>query len=252
MSKHIVVGCFVLGKYLVFTRLYIHRGSYRSIVLGTREYVDRVYLLPIGKDRRKQSSHRFSAEHLTNYQGLAGSLNFLGHAILTQAAFAADHLQQSIGRFKVSHLMAAKQVLSELKPLSLTLTYKSVGFTETSCYSAFSDASQGLSWYGKTGYISGIFLPAEGANVIHALGWPSCNQKRLDFSSMGAEIIVAASSADLGSLMTQSISILNENQTNLPLVLTVDCRGLHLFIPNIQEDTDYRLRPTVARLKDSF
>lgn len=38
----------------------------------------------------------------------------------------------------------------------------------------------------------------------------------------------------------------------LPLVLTVDSRVPYSTIPTLQEGTDYRLRPTVARLRDSF
>ncbi len=37
-----------------------------------------------------------------------------------------------------------------------------------------------------------------------------------------------------------------------PLVLTVDSLGLHATITTVNEGKDYRLRPKVARLRDSF
>jgi len=37
-----------------------------------------------------------------------------------------------------------------------------------------------------------------------------------------------------------------------PLVLTVDSFGLYSTISTLHEGRDYRLRPTVARLRDSF
>ena len=252
LSQRFVVGSFVMNKDLVFNRLHIHKCKDGSLVLGMQEYVDSITPLPVTRERRRQSLHRCTLEELTAYQGLAGSLNFVGHAILPQVAFAAIHLQQAVGRLKVSNLVVANQLLSELKTLAPTLTFKSPKSLEIPCYLAFSDSSQGTSSYGQTGYISGIFLPAGGENIFHTLDWLSCKQKRVAFSSMGAEILAAASSADRGSLMAQSIRILNDDEKNLPFVLTVDSRGLYSTITTLHEGADYRLRPTVSRLRDSF
>lgn len=41
-------------------------------------------------------------------------------------------------------------------------------------------------------------------------------------------------------------------QTRIPLVLTVESLGLHSTITSLHEGHDYRLRPTVSRLRDSF
>lgn len=69
---------------------------------------------------------------------------------------------------------------------------------------------------------------------------------------MGAEIMAATSSADRGSLMAQSIRILNGHGIKLPIVLAVDSRGLYSTITTPHEGADYRLRPTVSRLRDSY
>lgn len=177
ISRRFVVGNFMMNKDLVFNRIQIHQREYGSLILDMQEYVDSIRPLTLTKQRRKKSSHRCTSAELTAYQRLAGSLNFLGHGILPQAAFAASHPQQAVGRLKVSNLVVANQILSELKTLAPILTFKSPNSLEQPCFLAFSDASQGSSSYGQTGYVSGIFLPAGGANIFHTPDWLSCKQK---------------------------------------------------------------------------
>ena len=153
LSQRFVAGSFVMNKDLVFNSHHIHKCGDGSLVLGMQEYVDSINPLLVTRERRRQSSHRFTLQERTAYQVLAGSLNFLGHRILSQAAFATSHLQQSVGRLKASNLVVSNQLLSELQTLAPTLTFKSPKSLEQPCYLAFSDASQGKSSYGQTGYI---------------------------------------------------------------------------------------------------
>ncbi len=51
--------------------------------------------------------------------------------------------------------------------------------------------------------------------------------------------------------MTEGLQALYGADTSLTLVLTVDSLGLHATITTAHEGKDYRLRPTVARLRDS-
>lgn len=211
---------------MVFNRVHIHRCPNGFLILEIKEYIEGIHPLPLTKDRRRQSLHRWRFQELAAYQSLAGSLKFLGHRILPQAAFAASHLRQAVGRLTVSYMFIVNQLLAGLKRLEPMITFRSFVSLDKPCYLAFSDASQGSSSSGRTGYISGIFLSAEGAKVFQSLERLSCNQKRVPFSSMGAEILAAASAADRGSLRAQSISILNRNEIYVPLVLSGDSRGL--------------------------
>jgi len=152
----------------------------------------------------------------------------------------------------VQDLTTANKVLAEIKSLSPSLRFQSSGKLDNPSYLAFSDASQGSGSYGQTGYISGVYLPAGGENIFHALDWLSCKQSRVSFSSIGAEILAAATSADRGSLMSERITALHNAETTLPFVLTVDSHGLYSTVTTLHEGSDYRLRPTVARMRDSF
>ncbi len=51
--------------------------------------------------------------------------------------------------------------------------------------------------------------------------------------------------------MIHAIQLLYDSPP-LPLVLTADSLGLYSTITTLHEGKDYRLRPTVARLRDSF
>ena len=120
-----VVGTFVIDRDLVFNRLHIHRETSGSLILNMQEYVDKILPIPLAKGRRRKSREKCTPQELTAYQALAGSLNFLGHGILPQAAFAASNPQQSVGRLHVSNLITANQVLTELRSLSPILTFRS-------------------------------------------------------------------------------------------------------------------------------
>lgn len=67
------------------------------------------------KESRKEQLSSCTSDELTEFLNLTGKLNRLGHGFLTRAAFAASHLQKSVGRLSVSPLVVATKVLAELK-----------------------------------------------------------------------------------------------------------------------------------------
>ena len=176
----------------------------------------------------------------------------LGRGVLPPAAFAESNLQQSVGRLHVSNLITANQVLTELRYLSHILISRSPTALETPVYLSFTDASQGSGSYSRTGYVSGRFLSAGWERVYHVLDWVSTRWKRVAFSSMGIEILAEATSSDRGSLVADSLQSLHQSTKKLPFVLSVDSNGLYSTITTLHEGMDYRLRPNVARLRDSF
>ena len=100
--------------------------------------------------------------------------------------------------------------------------------------------------------MSGIHLPAKGGGIFYLIDWLSGKQGRVSFSSIGAEILAAATSADRGSMMAETIQDLLQFDDGLPFALTVDSNGLYSTITTLHEGSDYRLRPTVSRIRDSF
>lgn len=100
-------------------------------------------------------------------------------------------------------------------------------------------------------YIGNI-PPSGGARIHHSIDWLSCKQNRVSFSSIGAEILAAAPSTDSGLLMAESIARVTDVQPPIPFVLSIDSHGLYSTITTLHEGADYRLRPTVARMCESF
>ena len=88
--------------------------------------------------------------------------------------------------------------------------------------------------------------------MYHVLDWHSCKQSWVAFSSIGAEILAAATSTDRGSLMAESLKRVYGSDVPLPVILTVELHGLYSTVTTLHEGTEYRLRPTVARIRDSF
>ncbi len=58
------------------------------------EYMGTISKLDISRKRSKQHDHFATTEEITDFLGLAGKLNFLGHGCLPTAAFAASHLSK--------------------------------------------------------------------------------------------------------------------------------------------------------------
>ena len=252
ISKRFKVGQFSDKGTLVFNRLHIKQHENWDIELSMEEYMDTIHPLNLPKDRRKQSNDTATNEEITNFLGLTGKTNFLGHGCLPMASFVASHLQQLTSALKVEDLKTANKAFNEIRNLSPKLLYKAIPENHSAHYVAFSDAAQGKQSYGQTGYISGILFQTPTDLIFHVIDWHSSKQSRVSFSSVGAEILAAAAAADRSSLMTEGIRAIHSAQNPLPLVLNVDSLGLHATISTVHEGRDYRLRPTVSRLRDSF
>lgn len=82
--------------------------------------------------------------------------------------------------------------------------------------------------------------------------WYSGNQTQVSFSSIGCEILAAATACDRTISMINAIQPLHESPVKLPLVLTIYSLGLHGTIKTLPKGKDYFLRSTVTRMRDSF
>lgn len=179
-------------------------------------------------------------------------MNCLGHGALPQASFAASSLQQTVVRLKDEDLLATNRALSFFKRPTPAALYKSPCYQSSPVYLAFSDASQVRSLYGQAGYIVGVYFHVCDGGVFHVIDWMSAIQKRVSFLSIRAELIAAATSTDRASHVSEGLKQLCGSQKSLPLILTVDSNGLYTTLTTLHEGSDYRLRPVVSRLRDSF
>lgn len=85
------------------------------------------------------------------------------------------------------------------------------------------------------------------------IDWFSKKQSSVSFSSIGDEILAAAASVDRDSLVAEQLQVTHRTKAKLPFVLTaVDSHGLFSAINILQEGADYRLRPAISRMRDSY
>ena len=256
ISQSFKIGRFVSvsNSTFIFNRLHITCNFTGDTHISMRQFMDKIDKLEISRSRRKQQESPATLEELRSLQALAGKLNYLGHGVLPQASLVASKLQKFVGNLRVKHLWQANAALFQLKRLEPSLLYKRPfrSFGDDSYLLTYSEASTGSSSYGQTGFLSGLLLPAGGSAIFHCIDWHSSKQSRISFSSIGSEILAAAESTDRSILLSDCISRVLSLSSPLPLVITVDSFGLYSTITTLHEGRDYRLRPTVARLRDSF
>lgn len=96
--------------------------------------------------RKQQLSKKNSAE-LNVFLNLTKQLNWLGHGVFPQTAFAASQQHQSISRLTVSHMVTANKLLADLNLLVPKAIMLQPPNLVHPCYHSFSDAIQGSTSY---------------------------------------------------------------------------------------------------------
>ena len=171
------VGRFQDDEQVIFNRLYISRQRDGEIKLSMEEYLSTIHPVKMYRQRRKQNHELCTDQENKDFLGLTVSLNFLGHGVLPQACFIASHLQQGLARLTVAHLHTANKCLQEMRALTPFINYvKPSQSPKSLTYLGLSDASQGKTSYGQTGYVSGIHLSAKGGGIFYLLDWLSAKQ----------------------------------------------------------------------------
>lgn len=93
--------------------------------------------------------------------------------------------------------------------------------------------------------------PDEVEALFYPLSWSSHKQRRVSYSSFGAEILAAADADDRGFDLKQSFLSLFPHKP-LSHELIIDSKALFETITTLHQTSDYRLRKTVSRMRDSF
>lgn len=226
-----------------------------SIKFGMPEYFRRAAAVQVDRNRRSDTHAVANPRETAQYRTLAGVLVYLGQSALPQAALVASKMQQRLGDLRVSHLLEANRMMDELKPLHHSITFKAPKRPAEVTICTFSDASHGGldEIYGQTGCITGVRINQRGGlpTIFHCIDWTSHKQKQVSYSSFGAEIIAAAHGDDRGFNLK---GIFAELFPHKPLKheLLVDSKALYETITTLHQPRDYRLRKTVARMRDSF
>ena len=253
LSKLFKVGRFICDQDIVFNRPPIHQEPDCSVHISMDEYLSKISTIDLDSNRRKNPDGRFTPQEKETFLRLAGQLNWLGHGVLLQAAYVASLLQQWTSELKIRDIIDANKALQELRKLKPSLLYRSSSIQELSDPSSslmpFTDASQGKKSYGQTEYLVG--LHNERSQIFHLLDWHSSKQKRVSYSSGGGEILAAAESSDRSYLLKFGLQEFYRLMNPLPVIVNTDSDGIYSKITALHEGKDFRLRPTVSRLRDS-
>lgn len=226
-----------------------------NVSLCMNDYIrEKVALLDLSRDRRKEQGERATDEEATAYRSMAGTLNFLGTGALPIASFISSVFLQRQAHLLVHDLDIANKMLNEVKKMDATVNFVAPADKETSVkLLGFSDASfnvLGGSPYGQSGFVAGLLFEAESSNVFHPIDWYSAKQRRIVYSSFGAEILACADADNRLFGLKMGLSTLLAS----PIVseLVVDSRGLFTCITTLSDQREYRLRRTIARIRESF
>lgn len=220
-----------------------------------KRYVERRKPIPLSKPRRKQLQEPATETEKKQYRSLAGTLLYLGNGILPQASYVTSVLQQQISALMVRHLVDVNSMVCEILHLEPTLMFLKPHKTTNAIMSSFSDASYPRDRdYGQTGILCGLRVKEHGTDnrdIFHMIDWSSHRQKRVSYSSYGAEILACASADDRGFYLKEALnSLFPRHRTRHEL--SMDANALKDTITTLHEGTEYRLRQTVQRIRNSF
>lgn len=216
------------------------------------EYTQLIVIIQLTKKRRKQQLSKCDISELYDFPNLTEKLNRSEHGVLSQAAFAANCVQQCYRKLTVGHVATANKVLLEVESIVPKAVMLHLSQNMDPCYFYFSDASHGSSSYGLTGYSSGLNVLAVGAGIFHAMDWSSLKQARIAFSSIAVEILAAVTPIDIVSPPAEQRKTTYKYSVSFLFVLLVYSNVLYSTIATLHEKHACRLWPTVSRKTDSF
>lgn len=255
MKTRFVVGKSVIDSTFFFDGCEIAQDEYGNIKMTMIRYMERLKPITLSRQRRRQHHEPASDTEKRQYRSLAGTLLYLGNGVMPQASYVTSVLQQQISALKVRHLVDANNMLGEILQLDPTLTFLKPHNVNNALISSFSDASHPRDRdYGQSGVLSGIRIQCdnyEAHDIFHMVDWSSHRQKRVSYSSYGAEILACASADDRGYYLKEALnSLFPRHRTRHEL--SVDSHALKDTITTLHEGSEYRLRHTVQRIRNSF
>lgn len=254
LSGEFQVGKTAIGGLFRFNGCEIDVGR-DAVELSMWDYIEKLSPVELTRERRRQKGEKATASEETAYRALAGTLMYMGNSVTPQASFITSRMQQELGDLRVGHIIEGNNRTKEMVNLRPYIRYiRPSGMSDMRIVS-LSDAAHGgsSSIYGQTGGICGILIEACGVTdrIFHPISWTSHKQKRVSYSAFGAEILAAADADDRGFYLKMSLKSMMPRR-NLKHELFVDARALFDTITTLHEPREYRLRKTVARMRDAY
>lgn len=255
MKEKFDVGKAVIDNSFLFDGCEISQDEPGNIRMTMKRYVERLKPISLSRQRRRQL-HEFATEtEKKQYRSLAGTLLYLGNGVLPQASYVTSVLQQQISALKVRNLVDANEMVGEILQLEPTITFLQPHSVKEATISSFSDASHPRDRdYGQSGILCGLRIQETNSHqpdIFHMVDWSSHKQKRVSYSSYGAEILACAAADDRGYNLKAALNALFPRHRTRH-ELSVDSHALNDTITTLHEGTEFRLRQTVQRIRNSF
>lgn len=258
LGKRFIVGKALIDQKIHFDGCELEQDICGNIKMSMIRYLERLKPILISRARRKQRTDKATEVELKQYRSLACTLMYLGNGVLPQASYVASLLQQMVTRVTVEQLCMANEMLNELLKLKPWITFKvppSIEKIQEVFICTFTDASfnqSTSSGYGQTGTLTGLRTQLKDVvDIFHPIDWCSNKQRRVCYSPYGAEILACAEGDDRGFYFKAGLNCIFP-ETNLRNELFTDSRCLYDTITTLHEGKDFRLRPTVQRIRNSF
>ena len=255
LKKIFEVGKICIGENFMFNGCEVEIDKQGNAKLSMEKYTRRLKPLHISRSRRHEIDTRANEREVSEYRSLAGTLMYLGSGVVPQAALVTSRMQQRLGDLRVKHLIDANAMLSELTNVRPTICFLNPGPIRSVTLTTLSDASHGGAEfdYGQSGIISGLKIDTTQTTspIFHSLSWTRHKQKRVTYSSFGAEILACADAEDRGHDLKESFKSIFPHSKIKHEVL-VDSRALFDTITTLHEAKEYRLRKTVTRIRNAF
>ena len=258
LQKRFIVGKVIIDDKLHFDGCEIMQDKIGNITMSMVRYLERLTPIELSRSRTKMRKDIATDKEAKQYRSLAATLMYLGNAVLPQASYATSILQQMLPKLRIEELVKANDILKEVLALKPQIVFRappSPEYITEVIVCSFADASfnhSDMTGYGQTGLVTGLRIKLkDGMDFYHALDWTSSKQKRVSYSPYGAEVLACADADDRGYYLKTGLASLFPN-TKIRSELSIDSRCLYDTITTLHEGRDYRLRPTVQRIRNSF
>lgn len=153
----------------------------------------------------------------------------------------------------MADLVEASSIICEMKRTKPMILFPKPRHTTiiTICtiYDAFHNGM--TETYGHSGVLCGLKVRTESLTLYHPVMWSSHIQKKVSYSSFGAEILAAADGDDRGYHVKMTLgSLFPEAPVRHHMML--GSKSLFETITTLHYTGDYRLRKVVSRMRDPF
>lgn len=172
---------------------------------------------------------------------------------MPQAARVAYFMQQTVTRLCVRDIINANRYWKQLRGLRAIIRFNAGNRDNDITVCSFSFNITTCQSYGHTETITRLAFDVNRGRwrIFNAINWTSCKQRRVSYSSFGAEILACAEADDRGFYVKQAIQSIFDD-LKVRHELNVDSKGLYDMITTLHEGKEYRLRQTVQPIRDSF